>query len=26
MSGCGCATSGTCHCGSNCTCAGCPHK
>ncbi|CAI0655041.1 unnamed protein product [Colletotrichum noveboracense] len=26
MSGCGCASTGTCHCGKDCTCAGCPHK
>ncbi|KAH9235694.1 hypothetical protein K456DRAFT_51104 [Colletotrichum gloeosporioides 23] len=24
MSGCGCASTGTCHCGKDCTCAGCP--
>ncbi|KAK1489029.1 hypothetical protein CCUS01_14691 [Colletotrichum cuscutae] len=24
MSGCGCASTGSCHCGKDCTCAGCP--
>ncbi|EXF74198.1 hypothetical protein CPAR01_05436 [Colletotrichum paranaense] len=26
MSGCGCASTGSCHCGKDCTCAGCPNK
>ncbi|OHE92275.1 hypothetical protein CORC01_12444 [Colletotrichum orchidophilum] len=26
MSGCGCASTGSCHCGKGCTCAGCPNK